>query len=85
MCGLGMNHFLKVNAITAVVQFQNYKLRLGKLSLIFFGSMIEIYIVYVENTFSLIVTYLIQIKILKLYSYKNYIIWRLIIQLFCGN
>ena len=41
--------------------------------------MIEIYIAYVENTFSLIVKYLIQIKILKLYSYKNYIIWRLII------
>jgi len=47
--------------------------------LIFFGSMIEISSVYVENTFSLIVTYLIQIKILKLYSYKYYIISRLIL------
>jgi len=80
-CGLGMNHFSNVNItdITAVVLFQNYKLRLGILSLIFFGSMIEIYIVYVDSTFSLIVKNLIQITILKLYSYKNYIIWRLII------
>ena len=79
MCGLGTNHFLNVNDVTAAEKFQNYKLRLGKLSLIFFDSMIEIYIISVENAFSLIVKYLIQLKILKLYSYKNYIIWRLII------
>jgi len=46
--------------------------------------MIEIYIVYVESTFSLIVKYLIQITILKLYNNQNYITWSLII-MFCGN